>query len=152
MPDHDITFSRPYPGACPQYRDYYIQDRFAGKDVHGNDAYDYALFRRFCFIPIKKVSKRRQGYKYLNQITGLSRLELKYRSPSVIVNDRECLGIHHGYNFYKFMKRTGEIFMKPDEDVQISAWFMSYSECLEWSKETLSALTETDNKKNEVKP
>ena len=133
----DIRFQRRFTGACPQYRDFVIQDRYIGHDTYGNDCYEYALFRRVDFECIRRFRTRKQAYQYLSNLTGLSRWDMKMGSASIIRNDGECLGLIWGNTMYRLYKRTRVVERRPVEDEQITGWFEKFSECLAEAKEII---------------
>ena len=142
----EISFTRKAPCACPSYKDYYIQDRPDGKDVHGNDTYGYALFKRQPFRVIRRFRTRRQAYEYVSNLTGLSRFDVKMGSSRIVMNDHEYLGVIHGKDFYKLSKRTREVSTRPVDDEQLTGWYMKYVDCLSEAKQIIKEL-ETKNEK-----
>ena len=135
---NDIRFTRPEPGACPKYGDYFIQDRPYGRDVYGNESYQYALYRKRRFQTVKRFRTRKQAYEYLSKITGLTRWDILHRSASIITNDREYLGISHGGEFIRLVKKTREIETRPAEDERITGWYDKLSECIEEAKQIIT--------------
>ncbi len=132
-----IVFSRPSPCCCPEYKDFYIQDRLDGKDVHGHDAYSYALFRRKHFKKIRQFRTRKQAYQYVSDITGISQWDIKMGSCRVIINDRDLLGVLHNGLFYRIEKRDRVVSVRPENDEQLTGWFVSYNECLAEAKKLI---------------
>lgn len=133
----EIRFSRPTPGSCPAYKDYYIQDRFAGKDIYGNDAFEYALFKRVPFKVIRRFRTRKRAYEYVSNLTGFSRWDLSYRSCGIVVNDKEYLGVISNGTMYRITRRTREVATRPANDEQLTGWFMRYADCLEEAKQLI---------------
>ena len=129
-----IVFSRHTPASCPAYKDYYIQDRAIGNNIYGHEAYEYALFRKCHFRAVRQFRTRKQAYKYVSGITGLSDWDVRMGSGSIIVNDRELLGVRHGGKLYRIEKRTRTVSVRPESDDQLTGWFTSYNECLSAAK------------------
>ena len=134
----EIRFTRSGPGACPAFRDYYIQDRFAGRDIYGNDAYQYALFRRLSFTVIRLFRTKKQGYRYLSELTGLTDWDVRMGSSSIICHDHEYLGVLSGDTLYRITKRTRLLEKRPAEDQRLTGWFDRYADCLAEAKYLLS--------------
>ena len=141
----EIRFSRAAPWCCPSYKDYYIQDRSSGKDVYGNDAYDYALFKRQPFQVIRRFRTRKQAYEYVSRITGFDQWHIKMGSFSIVVNNHDYLGVIYGKSMYRISKRTREVAIRPVDDEQLSGWFMKYVDCLEYAKQLIKELEEKAN-------
>lgn len=139
-----ITF-RAVNGMCPTYKDYYICDRFSGKDVHGHDTYEYALFRRSQKQILGKFRRRKQAYEFLGNIIGCrDKIYIQImQDAGNAVNEREHLSIRRGDLIYRLEKRTNEVSVRPYYDQQISGWHMTYNECLKEAKEIIGR-SETD--------
>ena len=135
-----IKFTRTQPGSCPAYKDFYIQDRSAGKDVYGNDAYEYALFRRRPFELIRRFRTRKQAYEYVSRMTSYTRLDIRLRSCGIVVNDREYLGIIHGGVMYRISKRTREVCSRPVDDERLTGWYMKFADCLSEAKQLINEM------------
>jgi hypothetical protein len=133
----EIRFQRRLPGACPQYKNFVIQDRYIGRNLYGNDCYEYSLFYKIDFEIVRRFRTRKQAYQYLSDLTGLSRLDIKMGSASIIRNDGECLGLIWGNTMYRLYKRTRVVERRPVEDEQITGWFEKFSECLAEAKEII---------------
>lgn len=133
----EVRFSRTAPWCCPSYGEYYIQDKFSGKDIYGNDTYEYALFRRKPFQVIRRFRTRKQAYMYVSQVTGLDQWDIKMGSHSVITNNHEYLGVIHGDIMYRISKKTREVAMRPVDNEQLTGWHMKYIDCLSESKALL---------------
>lgn len=131
----DIRFQRRFPGACPQYKDFVIRDRYIGHDTYGNDCYEYALFRQSHFEAVRQFRTKKQAYQYLSNLTGLTHWDIKMGSSSIICNNRECLGLIWGTTMYRLMKRTRVVEKRPVDDEQITCWYEQYTECLSEAKE-----------------
>lgn len=136
----EIRFTRAAPDRCPAYKDYYIQDRYVGRDIYGHEAYEYALFRRLHFRTVRRFRKRKQAYKYLSDLTGLTRWEVKMGSYHIVSNTRDALCVIHGRAMYRLEKRTNEIRTRPVDDEKLSGWYERYAECLAAAKETVKRL------------
>lgn len=139
----EIRFVPAMPGGCPAYGSFYIQDRLMdGRDIYGHETYQYALFRKVPFQVLRRFRTRKQAYEYLTCLTGLTRLDVEWGSHSIIVNDREHLGILHGDTMYRMDKRTREIVTRPLEDEQLTGWYDRYTECLSEAKSIVKRLEE----------
>ena len=126
----DIRFTKKNPWSCPSYKDYFIKDRPDGKNIYGHDSYSYALFRRKPFITLERFKKRKQAYRYVRSLTGLDQFSVKYENSSIILNNREYLGVIYDGTMYRIAKRTCEVQARPAEDEQITGWAGSLAECL----------------------
>lgn len=135
----EIRFSRKDPSACPAYKDYYIQDRMAGRDIHGHETYEYALFRRRGFELVKKCRTRKQAYQYVGEKAYISKYEVDHGSNRV-VRDRDWLGVYTHDGIFKIIKRTNEILLRPMDDEQLTGWRMTYQDCLAEAKEIVRKL------------
>ena len=140
MAGQEIKFTKAAPYCCPSYKNYYIQDRYTGRDIYGNETYEYALFRKQPFQTIRRFRTRRQAYEYVSHMTGYTRFDIKMGSSGIIMNDREYLGIIHGYTMYRIAKRTREVATRPVNDTQLTRWHMKYVDCLSEAKEILEVL------------
>lgn len=129
----EIRFVKKQPWCCPSYGDFYIQDREAGRDIHGNQTYLYALFRRQPYQLIKKFRRRKQAYEYLSNITCISRETLNENGYR-IHNDARYLRILYNNTIYQIDKYTRELSSRPLADEQLSAWYDKYKVCLDNSK------------------
>ena len=141
----EIVF-RAVNGMCPTYKDFYICDRFIGKDVHGHDAYEYALFRRSKKELLGRFRRRKQAYEFLAGIIGCRDkiyVRIMVESGSA-VNEREHLSVRRGDLIYRLEKRTNEVSVRPYYDQQISGWYMTYRECLKDAKETIGRIENND--------
>lgn len=136
----EIRFKKTAPDRCPAFRDFYILDRVSGRDIYGHETYQYALYRKNSFHAIRRFRTRRQAYEYLTQKTGLTRLDVKWRSRSIVVNDRDHLGVLHDGTLYRMNKKTREIDSRPLEDEQITGWFDRYADCVAESKEIIKKM------------
>lgn len=110
----EIRFSRAAPWHCTSYKSYYIQDRSSGRDVHGNETYEY-----------------------VSRLTGYSRWDIKMGSNGIVVNDREYLGVVYGNTMYRITRRTREVATRPVDDKQLTRWHMKYVDCLSEAKEII---------------
>lgn len=135
-----IKFSRSASTHCPRYKDFYIQDRFVGKDIYGNDAYEYALFRSIPFQLVRRFRTRKQAYVWLSNLTGLSEFDIRMGNHRIVCNDRKYLGVLYGNKMYRLHKPTCEVFARPDHDEQISVWFDKFAECVAESKTIIKDL------------
>lgn len=134
----EIAFTKTAPGSCPAYGDYFIQDRPYGRDIHGNECWQYALFRKQHFQTVRRFRTRKQAYRHLSELTGLTRWDLKNRSHSIIINDRQYLGVIYGDTMYRLDKRAREIQTRPTEDERLSGWHDKYNECLAEAKRIIT--------------
>lgn len=134
----EIKFTRSDPWSCPSCGFYYIQDRVAGKDIYGHETYEYALFRKCPFQVIRRFRTRKQAYEYVSNITGFSRWDLEWNSPSIVTNDREYLGVIYNMTMYRISKRTREVATRPVNDEQLSGWYMKYAECVSAAKQLIN--------------
>ena len=134
----EIKFRKPAPGACPQYKDYYIKDRYIGRDRHGNECYEYALFRRLPFETVRQFRTRKQAYQYLSRLTYLSRFDIEMGCCNIICHDHEYLGVISGDTMYRITKRTRLLEKRPSEDQRLTRWFDRYADCLAEAKYLLS--------------
>lgn len=138
----EIVFKKDDPAACPSCGEYYIQDRVAGRDIYGHEAYEYALFRKSPWMLMWSFRRRKKAYEYLSEKTGLTRWDVVRRSGRVICNDREMLGVQAGDGtLWKLMKQTSpvQVWMRYGTDLQVTGWYMTYRECLEAAKERIAA-------------
>lgn len=133
----EIRFTKAAPWCCPSCGDYYIQDRPAGKDIHGHDTYEYALYHKLRFQVIRRFRTRRQAYEYVSRITGFSRWDIRMGSYGILVNDREYLGVLYNGTMYRITKRTREVATRPAEDERLTGWHMKYVDCLSEAKEII---------------
>ena len=133
----EIRFVRKHPWSCPSFNEYFIQDRPCGNDIHGHEAYEYALFRRIPFRAVKRFRTKKKAYEYVAGETGLTRWDQKMGCSSFVANDREHLGIIHGNMMYRIMKKTGTVEERPVEDEQVTGWYDRYRDCLSAAKEML---------------
>ena len=134
-------------GMCPTYKDYYIYERFSGKDVHGHDTYEYALFKRSKKKLLGKFRRRKQAYEFLgNIIDSRDKIYIQILEESGnAVNEREHLSIRRGDLIYRLEKRTNEVSVRPYYNQQISGWYMTYRECLKEAKEIIGRIESNDN-------
>ena len=138
MPNRaEIVFHKKHPWSCPTFRDYYIQDREAGRDIHGNQTYEYALFKKRPYQLIKKFNKRKQAYKCLSDITCIDR-ETAASNSYRIHNDVRYLRILYNNTIFQIDKYTNELSSRPIEDEQITAWYDKYNNCLNDSKRIIA--------------
>lgn len=135
----DIRFTKAESSACPRYKDYYIQDRVAGRDVYGHETYEYALFRSCGFELVRKFRTRKQAYRYVGDKAYISRFEAEHGSGRV-VRDREWLGVYTHDRIFKIIKRTNEVLSRPVNDERLTGWCMTYQECLAEAKELVREL------------
>ena len=140
----EIKFTRADPWRCPAYKDFYIQDRPAGRDIYGNNAYKYALFRKIPFQVIRRFRTRKQAYEYVSRITGYSRWDIKWNSYGIVINDRDYLGVLYNGTLYRITKRTREVATRPLNDEQLSGWFIKYVECLTYAKELIKEMEDKE--------
>ncbi len=133
----DVRFSKRAPWCCPAYENYYIQHRPAGRDIYGNETYEYALFRRLTFRVVKRFRTRKQAYAYVSRMTGYTRFDVKMGSTAIIVNDRQYLGVLYGETLFRIEKRTNEVSTRPVNDIQLSGWYMHYTDCVEDAKQII---------------
>lgn len=131
----EVRFTKTAPWRCPSYKDYYIQEWDAGKDIYGHDAYMYALFRRCPFQVIQHFRTRKQAYRYVSSLTGVTLWDVKMGSYRIITNDQNYLGVLHNRAMYRITKRTGEVAVRPVDDEQLSGWYDKYSDCLSAAKQ-----------------
>ncbi len=136
----EVKFTKAAPGACPSYGEYYIQDRPYGRDIHGNECYQYALYRKRRFETLRRFRTRKQAYQYLSNRTGTSRWDIQYGSYSIIVNDRDYLGILHGSVMYRLNKRSREIQTRPAEDERVTVWYDKLNECIAEAKQIITEM------------
>ena len=129
-----ITFRRKHPYSCPAFGMYYIQDRPADRDVHGNSAREYALFQKQPFVFMKRFRTRKQAYEWLGKRTALTRFDVEHGCSRVILNDKTALGVVYGCDMYKLDKRTRTVFARPSDDLRLTIWYDKYAECVRWSK------------------
>ena len=129
----EIKFVKKQPWMCPCYGDFYIQDREAGRDIHGNQTYVYALFKRQKYRLIRKFRRRKQAYEYLSNITCITRETLSANSYRV-VNEARYFRILYNNTIYQIDKYTRELSERPLEDEQLSVWYDKYKICLENSQ------------------
>lgn len=139
----EVRFTKKDPAACPSYKEYYIKDRMAGKDVHGHDAFEYALFRRRHFELVKKFRKRKQAYKYVCEACCVSKLGAE-RGDWNIVRGTDYIGVYTSRGMYKVMKRSSEVLFRPYDDEQMSGWAVTYNECLTAAKIIVSAAEQNE--------
>lgn len=132
----EIIFRKKYRWSCPSYGEFYIQDKEAGRDTHGNMTYVYALFKKRPFRPIKRFRKRKQAYEYLSNITCVSR-EMISDNLYRIHNDSRYFRILYNKTIFQIDKHTRELSSKPTVDEQITGWIDKYKNCLESSKEII---------------
>ena len=129
----EIRFVKKQPWCCPSYGDFYIQDREAGRDIHGNQTYVYALFRRQPYQLIERFKKRKRAYEALSAITCIDR-ETMNSNMHRIHNDARYLRVLYNDNIYQIDKYTCELSSRPLADEQLSAWYDKYKVCLDNSK------------------
>lgn len=143
----EIVFRPPYVGACPSYGEYYIGQRYAGRDIYGKEAYDSALFRKTPFRLVKKCRTRKQAYQYVAQETGLCWYWGKNRRemPPDTYDNREFAGVIREETCWKVIKRTNEVMTKPLHDEQLTPWFEKYADCLREAKELVATLEKGKN-------
>lgn len=143
MAEREITFKPIYSGACPSYGEYYIGQRYAGRDVYGKEAYDSALFRKIPFQFVRKFRTRKQAYQFVAQKTGLYWYWGKNRreAPPDFYDNREFAGVIRGETCWKVIKRTNTVVSKPLHDEQLTPWFEKYSDCLREAKGIVAEFT-----------
>lgn len=134
-----IRFTKSAPWCCPSYKDYYIQGRPSGRDVHGNDTYEYALFRKQPFQVIQRFRTRKHAYEYMSRLTGFTRWDIKNGSSGIIINDRQYLGVIYNGAMYRITRRTREVATRPVDDEQLTHWHMKYIDCLSEAKEIIQS-------------
>lgn len=135
----EIRFSRKDPSACPQYKEFCIKDRLAGRDIYGHETYEYALFRLCPFSLVRKFRTRKQAYQYVGEKAYISKYEADHGS-SRVVRDREWLAVCANDRIFKIIKRTNEVLVRPINDEQLTGWRMTYQECLAEAKEIVREL------------
>ena len=140
---NNIVFRRPDAGHCPQYKNYVIRDRYSGRDRHGNECYEYALFRLYDFELVKKFRTRKQAYMYLHKLTGLDQISVYYHNPAIICNDHQYLGVLHVDTMYRINKKTRVLEKKPAEALRLTPWYMRQSECIADAKLILKSFEES---------
>lgn len=133
----EITFRKRDPAGCPQHGDYSIRDRSIGRDVHGHERYEYALFRLRHFELVRRFRTRKQAYQYLSELTLLSRWDVLRGSSSIICHDHEYLGVIYGDSLYRITKRTRVLEKRPVEDERLTRWYDRYADCLAEAKRLL---------------
>lgn len=136
----EIRFTRSEPWRCPRYKNFFIQDRLAGKDVYGHDTYQYALFRDMPFQEIRRFRTRKQAYEWLSKETHLTRWDIERRNPAIIRNDNQSLAVWHNDNLYRLNKRRRLVEVRPVEDERLTVWHDKYTECLEDAKRVVMKL------------
>ena len=122
MDKRKINFSRSSPWECPVCGPYYIQDRAAGKNIYGHDAYEYALYRKEVYRPEGTFRTKKQAYRHVCSKTGLTIWNVKYKNVDILI-DREKTVVFHDGVYWKIEKRTRpvRVFSRP-EDKRLSAW------------------------------
>lgn len=147
----EIRFTRGgAPWRCPCYKSYYILERFGGRDIYGNETYEYALFHKQPYQVVQRFRTRRQAYEYVSRRTGLTRWDIKMGSVKVVINDREYLGVIYGNIMYRISRRTREVAIRPLYDKQLTRWHMKYVDCLSEAKEIIQRLEEVDHDANKT--
>ena len=137
---NEIVFTS-HNGSCPSYGDYYIQDRFAGKDTYGNAVYDYAVFLSHDYETVATFRTAKQAYEYVQkQFPGHLRRSpySKYGYDAYnyqFTNEAEgwqgC--IDKQGNCWKVNKKTRSVEFKKAPE-QLSGWFQTYREALAAAK------------------
>lgn len=134
-------------GFCPCYGDYYIQDRKSGYDQYHNDRYEYALFKKEKRELVKRFKKRKKAYEYLSALTGYTEYSIIYNDSRVRLDKRKrvlsVIDKERSFIYWLYLDR-GELFKKPYNDNQLSVWFESYADCLQYAKEYI------ENKKRNI--
>ena len=138
----DVTFRRTEPGACPRYKDYYVQDRYTGKNVYGHDTYEYALFKKCPFVTIDRFRRRKQAYEYVARETGVTKETEKYTNR--VIREQGWVAVYNGADIWKIIKRTNEVQHRPEQDLRITGW-MQFAECLDAAKAYIEQI-EQENK------
>ena len=133
---NEIRFSKKAHWCCPSYKDFYIQDRYIGRDVYGNETYEYALFRKHPFHVIRRFRKRKQAYEYVSNLTGYTRWDIKMSNYNII-NERDFLGVVYGNTIYRIVKRTREVQSRPIDDERLTCWHTKYVDCLSEAKQII---------------
>lgn len=67
---------------------------------------------------------------FVSRITGLTKWDVKMGSSSIVVNNRDLLGVRRDGKLYRIEKRTREVSSRPEEDIQLTVWFTNYADCL----------------------
>lgn len=136
----EITFTS-RDGACPSYGNYYIMDRLAGKDPHGNTVYDYALFLAHDYETVAKFRTPKQAYEYV-QAQFPNRLRPSaYPKYGYDANNYQFTNEHEGWqgcidkqgNCWKVNKATCTVEYKKASE-QLTGWFRTYQEALAAAK------------------
>ena len=147
---NEVRFNKKAPWCCPSYKNYYIQARYIGRDIYGNETYEYALFRKLPFILIRHFRTRKQAYEYLSNLTGYTRWDIKMGNQN-IVNDYDFLGIVYGSTIYRIEKRTRELYSRPIDDERLTCWHTKYVDCLSEAKQIIQSREGNRNEKDQGK-
>lgn len=139
---HEIKFARKNPWECAAYNDFYIQDRFTGKDVYGHDSYQYALFRRCPFRLIQKFRTRKQAYVAFGDVTGISEFDIRMGAYEIIsgAHGGRFFGVQSGDKIYRLDRYNRTIEVRPIHDTRISPWCDKYAECVTGAKQIIARL------------
>lgn len=119
-----IVFRRAEPWCCPRYQDYIIYERPCGKDIYGHETHQYALFRTYPLLFVRRFNTRKKAYQYM---FCLGYHQILFSNPRELV-------IQVGNKCYKLEKYTRKLYVRQDRE-QLSEWFDSYSECLREAKQ-----------------
>lgn len=139
---HEIKFTRKKPWECASCNDFYIQDRFVGKDVYGHDSYQYALFRRCPFRLIRKFRTRKQAYVAFENLTGISEFDIRMGSYRIISGARggRFFGVRSGDKMYRLDRYNRTIESRNMTDTQLSTWYDRHAECVTEAKKIIARL------------
>lgn len=131
-----ISFMKKCEGACPSFEDYYIGDRFAGRDYHGNLTYEYALFRRLPFVVTKRFGDQAEAAReYFTKLVLNSRIPVNSNGDLVAICNNTII---------KLDLKTNEISERPYENEQLSAWHQTYAQCVAEAKQIIAKRQEDE--------
>lgn len=131
-----ITFTKKIEGGCPSYEDYYIGDRFAGRDHHGNFTYEYALFRRLPFVVTKRFADQAEAARaYFVKLVVNSHIPVNSNGDLVAILNNTII---------KLDLKTNEISERPYENEQLSAWHQTYAQCIAEAKQIIAKRQEDE--------
>lgn len=123
-------------GACPSFEDYYIGDRFAGRDHHGNLTYEYALFRRLPFVVTERFEDQAEAAQaYFAKLVASSSIPINSNGDLVAIRNNTII---------KLDLKTNEISERPYENEKLSAWHQTYAQCVAEAKQIIAKRQEDE--------
>ena len=126
----DVKFRIKNTGDCPRYKEYYITNKYVGKDIYSHDAYEYALFKDPKIETVRFDSFEKAEEWVKKEIGTIFSTWYSYddkRIRAVIIKDV----------VYRIWKESNTVdIQQPPE--RLTPFYDNYRDCLEASKKIVA--------------